>query len=85
MADRPQTPPDDKQRTGRMEPPAMRENKPHPNQGRPSTSTGDSTRTTDAETGLGAENKGQKSNALRMVMYAVLAVVVVLIVVGLFA
>lgn len=84
MADRPQTPPDDG-RVGRVDPPAMHEDKPHPDQGRPSTTTGDSTRATDADTGLGAESSTQKSSPLRMVMYAVLAVVVVLIVIGLFA
>ncbi|MCA1941963.1 MAG: hypothetical protein LDL26_13290 [Caenispirillum bisanense] len=68
------------------EPPAMHESKPHPDQGRPSTTTGESTRATDSRTGLGADDRPpQKSNALRMVMLAVLAVVVVAIIVGLFA
>lgn len=84
MADRPQDPNADPRLRG-TEPPAMREDKPHPNQGRPSTSTGDSTRATDARSGLGSDRKPQKSNALRMVMLAVLAVVVIAIIIGLFA
>lgn len=80
MADRP-TEPKPQTETDRKVP---HETKPHPDQGRPSTSTGDSTRATEARTGLGSDTP-QKSNTLRMVLIGALVVLIVVIIVGLLA
>lgn len=64
---------------------APKESKPHPDMGRPSTTTGTTTRATDAVSGLGAPGGGQKSTPLRMIMMAVVAVVVVLVIAGVLA
>ncbi|GAA0577914.1 hypothetical protein [Caenispirillum bisanense] len=85
MADRPHDPAAGDPQALRDAPIAAKETKPHPDMGRPSTTTGNTTRATDAATGLGAPGGGQKSGPLRMVMMAVLAVVAVLVIVGLFA
>lgn len=79
MADRPKDTPET-----RHDPTVPHETKPHPDRGRPSTTTGESTRATDSHTGLGSD-KPQKSSALRMVLLAALAIIIVVLIAGLFA